>query len=367
MIIQYIGSDAELQNFKKIMMGSASVTSNKNDNSGLVIYEVPSIADLYRIPKRFELPTYFYVTTQDKAVMSRIKEYGINGVFFPPLKAEGVLSKLKHAMDRADDGSTSYNSEEYDLMRIKILAKAENIPPLPDFARQLIAVTRKDSATIAEVTGKIKKDQGMSSKVIKLVNSPFYGMRQEISSIDRATVLLGFNSVKNIALALSLDQYFQKPFNMYGTTGKAIWQHSYKVACISQEIGKELGLDPDALYMVGLMHDIGKVVMMDFLVKQVVYIEDERRQLGFDHAEIGGIILNKWSVSPQICEAVKNHHNFSSNTAFSKIIFYANKIDKESENAETIVDEMALMLGINDTKRLKNIIVPFVQDANAEI
>lgn len=367
MIIQYIGSDAEFQNFKHIMMGNASVTANKNDNSGLVIYEVPSIAVLYRIPKRFELPTYFYITTQDKAVMSRIKEYGIKGIFFPPLKAETVLAKLKQVIDGADAGNFSYKSEEYDLMRIKILAKAENIPPLPDFARQLIAATRKDSATITEVTGKIKKDQGMSSKVIKLINSPFYGMRQEISSIDRATVLLGFNSVKNIALALSVDQYFQKPFNMYGTNGKAIWTHSYKVACISQEIGRELGLDQDALYMVGLMHDVGKVVMVDFLVKEVVYIEDERRQLGFDHAEIGSVILNKWSVSSQICEAVKNHHNFSSNSAFGKIIFYANKIDNEPENAENIIDEMALILDIRNTKRLKNIIVPFVQDINAEI
>lgn len=366
MIVQYIGTEIGLQNFKTLMMGSMNATSKDVEGRCAIIYEVSSLEVLYKIPKRFDIPTYFYVTTNENTVITRIKDYYISGIFFPPLKKETVLQKLKQSQD-CGMGDTPFNGEEYTGIRIKILAKAENIPPLPDLAQQLIAITRRDSATISDVTGKIKMDQGMSSRVLKLINSPFYGVRQEVSSIDRATVLLGFNSVKNIAMALSIDQYFQKSFGMYGYTGKAIWLHSYKTACLAQEIAKDAGCDPESHYMGGLMHDIGKIVMADFLVKEVKYPEDERKQIGFDHAEIGAVILKKWSVIPRICDAVKNHHNPFPNSISAKIISYANKIENDKNNAENIIDEMGVLIGIADTSRLKSIIIPFLQEQNGEI
>lgn len=365
MVIHFCGSDAGFQHFKSTMLGKASVTGKDVDEAAASVYEVASIAGLYKIPKRFGRPTYFYITTQDKDVLGRIKEYAISGIFFPPIKSETVLAKFKN-LEISEYSGPSFTGAEYDSMRVKILAKAENIPPLPDFAAQLVALTRRDSSTINEITKKIKMDQGMSSKVIKLINSPFYGVRQEIASIDRATVLLGFNSVKNIAMALSMDQYFQKPFNMYATTGKAMWHHSYRTACISQEIAKEKNLDQDALYMAGLMHDIGKVVMADFLVKEARFPEDERKQLGFDHAEIGAVILNKWSVSPKICDAVKSHHSFSSNSVLGKIVFYANRIDNDTDESETIIEEICAVMDI-PSERLKKKIIPFIQEYNADI
>lgn len=366
MIVQYIGSDSGLQTFKTLTMGSINVTSKDVEGVSAILYEVSSLETLYKIPKRFDIPSYFYITTKDNAVITRIKEYYVSGIFFPPLKTETVLQKLKQS-EECQMGDTPFNGEEYTAIRIKIQAKAENIPPLPDLAQQLIAITRRDSATIQEVTNKIKMDQGISSRVIKLINSPFYGVRQEISSIDRATVLLGFNSVRNIAMALSIDQYFQKSFGLYGLTGKALWLHSYKTACIAQEIAKEVGYDADSHYMGGLMHDIGKIVMADFLVKEVKYPDDERKQLGFDHAEIGAVILKKWSVIPRICDAVKNHHNQFADSVSAKIIYYANKIDNNAGSAESIIDEMGVLIGLSDTMRLKTIIIPFLQEQNGEI
>ena len=140
--------------------------------------------------------------------------------------------------------------------------------------------------------------------------------------------------MKNIALAISLDQYYQKPFNMYKTTGQAIWQHAYNVALIASEIAKFLEQDTDALYMAGLMHDIGKVVMADFLVREVDTVRDEREQLGCDHPE-WRFILNKWSVAPAIVEAVKIHHD-AENGLYGKIVSYANKIDMINSNLKNI-------------------------------
>ncbi len=361
MNVRYIGSESGYQIFKTAMMGSVKVV---NSAAGVQaeVYEISSIEALYAVPKTFKLPAFFYITTKDAAVNSRIREYPINGIIFPPVNAEAVTAKLRHISEAAP----ALSADEYDTVRIKILAKAENIPPLPALAQQLILLTRSDSATMADVTSKIKKDQGISSRVIKLVNSPFYGVRQEITSIDRATVLLGFNSVKNIAAAISMEQFYNKPFNMYKTTGSALWAHSYKTACIAQFIGKELGMDEDSLYMAGLLHDVGKTLMADFLVKEVSYVEEERQQLGMAHPEAGALILRKWSVSPAVAEAVKEHHNVTSKP-MCRAVYYANKIDSEQDSAEDTIDEMALTMGIKNADAFKKKIIPFITEFNADI
>lgn len=360
MNIRFIGSENGLMIFKKLLQGKANVSSG-SDATDALIFEISSLEVLYKIPKRsFGVPVFFYLTTPNKSVISNIKEYRVSGILFPPLNAEAIMSKLV----RSQTHDAAINERDYETLRIKIIAKAENIPTLPSIAQELIKLTRNTSqAAIGQITSKIKMDQGISSKVIKLVNSPFYGIRKEIASIDRATMLLGFSSVKNIALAISLDQYYQKPFNMYKTTGQAMWQHSYNVALMSSEIAKYLQQDFDALYMAGLMHDIGKVVMADFLVKEVDCVQDEREQLGCDHAEIAAVIMNKWSVAPAIVEAVKTHHD-AGPELYGRIVATANNIDHDKDNIDEYLYQLNADYPIGDIDALKESIITILSDNN---
>lgn len=360
MNIRFIGSENGLMIFKKLLQGKANVSSG-SDATDALIFEISSLEVLYKIPKRsFGVPVFFYLTTPNKSVISNIKEYRVSGILFPPLNAEAIMSKLV----RSQTHDAAINERDYETLRIKIIAKAENIPTLPSIAQELIKLTRNTSqAAIGQITSKIKMDQGISSKVIKLVNSPFYGVRKEIASIDRATMLLGFSSVKNIALAISLDQYYQKPFNMYKTTGQAMWQHSYNVALMSSEIAKYLQQDFDALYMAGLMHDIGKVVMADFLVKEVDCVQDEREQLGCDHAEIAAVIMNKWSVAPAIVEAVKTHHD-AGTELYGRIVATANNIDHDKDNIDEYLYQLNADYPIGDIDALKESIITILSDNN---
>ena len=360
MNIRFIGSENGLMIFKKLLQGKANVSSG-SDATDALIFEISSLEVLYKIPKRsFGVPVFFYLTTPNKSVISNIKEYRVSGILFPPLNAEAIMSKLV----RSQTHDAAINERDYETLRIKIIAKAENIPTLPSIAQELIKLTRNTSqAAIGQITSKIKMDQGISSKVIKLVNSPFYGVRKEIASIDRATMLLGFSSVKNIALAISLDQYYQKPFNMYKTTGQAMWQHSYNVALMSSEIAKYLQQDFDALYMAGLMHDIGKVVMADFLVKEVDCVQDEREQLGCDHAEIAAVIMNKWSVAPAIVEAVKTHHD-AGPELYGRIVATASNIHHDKDNIDEYLYQLNADYPIGDIDALKESIITILSDNN---
>jgi len=338
MKILYIGSAASKALFQDALGSSAVLTSEKNADACLI--EIIDTAALFKLPKKFAVPTYFYITVKDKKLIEVLKDFKISGIFFPPLKPEDIQKKF--AIQPTNN--TTISGNEFDTLKAKIIAKAENIPPLPALARELVRLTRNDKTQMKDFIEKIKMDQGLSSRIIKLVNSPFYGLRQEVASIDRATVLLGLNTVKNLALAISTAQFFNKNFSLYKTTGQDIWEHSFLVARICEILGKACSLDEDALYLAGLMHDIGKTVLVDFLVKEVDSVKGEIEQLGADHCSVGELVLAKWSVSQQITEAVRGHHS-NSPDKFKAVLYFANLFALEDEHTETAEDaSMALEL-----------------------
>lgn len=309
----------------------------KEGDEDLTIYEIDSYETLFRLHKKFNIPTFFFITTKDRRVVESIRQYQISGIFTPPLKKEDLLKKISVALSSAIPLKTG---NELNTLKAKVLAKAESIPPLPALAKDLLRLSRSNDSQIKDFIQKIKKDQGLSSKIIKLVNSPFYGLRQEVSSIDRATVLLGINTVKNLALAVSTEGYYNKQFNLYKSTGERIWEHSVSVAMLAESIAGAVGEDADALYLAGLMHDIGKSILVDFLVQEVDTAEEEKKQLGINHQTVGATVLKKWAVADSIVTAIMNHHSKSEDT-YSKIIYYANRIEQEHENRENLIDEAA--------------------------
>ncbi len=357
-VVRFIGTDNILNDLRSLNCADLKFINSEHDDVMVTIYETDTIEALFKVPKHFTMPTFFLLTKQDKAVEEKIKDYKISGLIFTPLDANVIVSKIKKAMN----STFNNNNDNKDIMRIKLLAKSENIPPLPSLALELINLTRTNDVIVKQVVEKIKQDQGITTKLIKLVNSPFYGIKQEISSIERSTVLLGFNTIKNIALALSLDSFFHKQFGLYNTTGKKMWEHSYRVASIAQALALHSNkeLDLEALYLAGLMHDIGKVVMVDFLVKEVHSREDEREQLGFDHVEVSVDMLTRWGVNKSVTNAVSSHHN-SFAEGMGRYIYYANLIDK-SASIDDAINEAAIILALRDLDVLKNKIVQFVEN-----
>lgn len=339
MKILYIGSAKSREIFQDALGSYAQLTSDKNADACLI--EISDAATLYKLPKKFGVPTYFYITVKDRKILETLKDFKISGIFFPPLKIEDVQKKF--AVKPAEK-ETATTAEEFDTLKAKIIAKAENIPPLPALAKELIRLTRNDKTQMKDFIEKIKMDQGLSSRIIKLVNSPFYGLRKDVASIDRATVLLGLNTVKNLALAISTAHFFNKNFSLYKTTGQNLWNHSFLVARISEVLAKPCGLDEDALYLAGLMHDVGKTVLVDFLVKEADSIEDEITQLGTDHCAVGELVLTKWSVVQVIADAVRMHHR-PSKDKFQLVLYHANRLSL-AEDYRLAAEEASHALGL---------------------
>ncbi|RME01114.1 MAG: HDOD domain-containing protein, partial [Calditrichaeota bacterium] len=186
----------------------------------------------------------------------------------------------------------------------KIITKIKQLPTLPQVITRLIQIIDRPDSSASEVSKIISTDQSLMTKVLKLVNSPFYGMPKRITTLSQATVILGFNAIKNLALTAAIfDQFGGKGEGIHqnGFSREKFWEHSIAVAVASKIISEHIGYpQPEEAFMAGLIHDIGKVVLDQFLhdefVEALKYSADnqvsisdaEIKIIGSNHAQIGG-------------------------------------------------------------------------------
>lgn len=316
------GSES-LKNELKKGLGAGYCFEDNFSNVENVLVEIESVADIHKL-KLFQGKKIFpIIKNPEKELIKMIVSHKVSGIFTIPLNIESIITKL---------GAKNFNTDDIidvETVKAKILAKAETIPPLPQVARQLIILTSDQKSNFNAITEKVKSDQSIAGKILKIVNSPFYGLRNEIDSIERASVLIGLSAIKNIAISLSTADYFKKNYALYGKTGKELWNHSFVTALICEEMGKlSTGFNPEALYLAGLMHDFGKIVLVDFIVKQVGSTEDEKMQTGFDHTGVAEFILKKWNISKEIIDWIKNHHNHDVAVGASGILYHCNILER---------------------------------------
>ncbi len=204
--------------------------------------------------------------------------------------------------------------ERSDMRRV--VEKITSLPTLPGIITRITHMLEHPNTTAADVGREIAKDQGLSAKVLQLVNPGFYGSPQPITTIPHAMVLLGFNVVKTLVLTTSV-------LDIMSQSMAGLWEPSLACARTCGIIAKRLDLaDPEEVSVIGLLHDLGKVVMGQNLKEEfaqivamvrredVLFYEAENRILGVTHASIGGWLLDKWQLPSQIVEPIAYHHAF---------------------------------------------------------
>ncbi|MBU0728376.1 MAG: HDOD domain-containing protein [Proteobacteria bacterium] len=197
----------------------------------------------------------------------------------------------------------------------KTLRQVRNLPTLPGIVIKLSQMA-EDPETTTEQMGKvISKDHIMAAKLLKLVNSAFYGFPQRISSLSSAIILLGFNVIKSLIISASI-------FEVMEAQDVELWEHSLGCAVVSSVLAKRLGVsEPEEISTAGLIHDIGKVaIKMELpneykLINKLVeenglsMMEAEREVLGLEHSEVGGWLAKSWNLPNKLVEPVSCHHD----------------------------------------------------------
>ena len=203
------------------------------------------------------------------------------------------------------------------------LDKIKEIPTLPTIVFELNQHLQNPETSIVKVSETIEKDQAMALKILKLVNSAFYGFRSKISDIKNAVVLLGFNAVRNAIVSVSIINTMPKTILFQDFEMIDFWKHSLAVAVTSKNIAQKAGVNsPDNCFVGGLLHDIGKVIMAQYFKDDFArvwhrmqneylgFYEAEQEELPVDHTKIGAYLADRWALPMGLIEAIRWHHNF---------------------------------------------------------
>ena len=213
--------------------------------------------------------------------------------------------------------------------RREILHKSDLIPPLPDLVVRLLGVLNKQETEPQDLERLLQNDQVLVAKMLAMVNSPFYGLNRTIRTIKDAVMVLGFRGVRSLVLATSTAKFLQRNFECYGHQPKGLWLHAVSVAAGSRSLAKICRMSPDdaeMLFVAGLLHDIGKLLLVTYLGEaskgapaSVPIAEHERTTVGLDHTEAGALVTAKWNLAMEIQEVIKAHHDVGVTTSTKAI------------------------------------------------
>lgn len=202
--------------------------------------------------------------------------------------------------------------------RREILHKSDLIPPLPDLVARLLGLLGKQNTEPAHLESLLQNDQVLVAKMLAMVNSPFYGLNRPIRTIKEAVMVLGFRGVRSLVLATSTAKFLQRDFRCYGHQQKGLWLHAVCVAAGSRGIARACKMtadDAELLFVAGLLHDIGKLLLVTYLNDAgaagnvgASVCDFERAKVGMDHAEAGSLVTGKWNLAPEIQDVIRAHH-----------------------------------------------------------
>ena len=200
--------------------------------------------------------------------------------------------------------------------------RTTNIATLPTVAIEMMKLVDDPTTSVQDVLRVIENDPALGSRLLKVVNSSFYGMPQTIGSIDRAVVLLGLNAVKNIATAASLHKVFNPKDLGTNFDAAELWLHCVAVATAAREVASKIGLVfPEEAFLAGLIHDIGILVAMQACRPKFVQLlelldeypemsfrDAEQKTIGVTHESFGAALCKSWKFPIHLIIAAGNHH-----------------------------------------------------------
>lgn len=202
----------------------------------------------------------------------------------------------------------------------KLLGKIDSLPTLPHLANSLVQVVTSSNTSARDVAKIVSFDQSFTFKILRLVNSAFYGFPSKIGTVTHATAILGFNVIRSLALSITVFDMFRG--ESFGFDRTAFWKHSIGVGACARLIARKIHYrEPEEIFVAGLLHDIGKVVMDKYMHDEFLMVlkavnerglsirEAELDVLGVDHAKIGGKIADRWNLPPMLREVIRHHHD----------------------------------------------------------
>ena len=244
------------------------------------------------------------------------------------------------------------------------IIKSGNLPTLPEILLKLIEACDNEATSLSEIASIIIKDPALSFRVLQLVNSSYYSLSSTFTGVEQAVVYLGANSIKTIAITASIHQVFArkhinavKHFNL-----NTFWWQSLMCATLAKRIAQKTGFGSfDEAYLSGLLHEIGRLVLISTFPKEhdwfLLETEDTQNELwaetqliGITHCEAGSWLVNQWKLNSLMADAIRFHHGpleqIEEAFPLVKIIYIANLLRENNQDPERSYEVGDLLLGL---------------------
>ena len=204
-----------------------------------------------------------------------------------------------------------------------VIANVDELPSLPTVYEDLMEAVRSPDASLHDIGEIIAKDMGMTTKILRLINSAYFGLRAEITDIPRAVSMLGLETIKSLVLGIQIFSQLDEK-KIPKSFVESLWTHSMatgtfaKAIALNEELGKDIG---DQAFVGGLLHDLGKIMFASNLTDQyreviarasgegIPFTEAEQQIIGTTHSEVGMYLAGLWGLDAGIIQSVAFHHN----------------------------------------------------------
>lgn len=239
-----------------------------------------------------------------------------------------------------------------------LLKQAGELPSLPEVYIRVTELLETESTTALKIGDAVQTDPALTARILKLINSAYFGLRNPVTSISQAVTLLGRQQLQQVLVGSVMAGVF-KEFDIAAFPMRSFWQHSIKTAIIARQLAMQNAriIDHEAFFTAGLLHDIGWLVIAKvnpgsyLQITEIARTENreitlvEAEKLGVTHIDVGVALLEKWGIPGLITECVKRHHETSHIEPYeieTSIVSLANQLSRIDLSNEEIQEDEAI-------------------------
>lgn len=252
------------------------------------------------------------------------------------LDTSNLLQQVAHYQHQHRGGPSSQELELLKTIAERINRGDIDIPPTPDILIRLNRCMKDDDGpSMQEVMKIIMADQILTSKILKVANSAYYGFSNQVTSLQHAIVYMGFRTMLNIVTAYSLNAVGMAN----DTEVRNILRHSLMCAYLAKKIGTRVGFDEEEAFVCGLLHDIGKTILLTLLADYEVTAELQQQIIQRYHPHTGSLLAITWNLPEVVRNAIKFHHapaRAPYDNLAAEVVYLANNLLHAAEDFATL-------------------------------
>jgi putative nucleotidyltransferase with HDIG domain len=227
----------------------------------------------------------------------------------------------------------------------QLVGKGQELPSLPEIYLRVSEQLEDESITVHRIGDTVQHDPAIATRVLKMVNSAYYGLPKQVSSVAQSVSLLGRERLKHILIGSVLRGVFSNGQNNPAFSMQVFWQHSIKTAIIARELAKQIRdiEEPESMFTAGLLHDIGKLLLINKLPQRMLAAEEymmqhrvdpltaEMSQIGLTHTAVGEAMMQRWGLPQLLIDCATRHHETvhqGSDRHATHLIYLANQLSQ---------------------------------------